>query len=61
MPAGDWMIIKLHRDIVIKCARCKGDLWYIVCDKPEFGAIEGFECATCGDIIEIYISDSARR
>jgi len=55
------MIIKLHRDIVIKCARCGSDHWYILCDKPGFETIEGFECVYCGDTIELHISGSARR
>ncbi len=48
-------VIELQREIVYPCAECKGQLWYIIVDKPDVTTILGFEC-TCGNTIPAKIS-----
>jgi len=49
-------IFNLDREIVANCPNCKGQLFYILLDKPDFESIIGFQCCTCNEIIEIHLT-----
>ena len=54
-------IINLHRDIVANCPKCKGQLFYILLDKPSFENIIGFQCCTCNETIEIHLISKSHK
>lgn len=49
-------IIKLDRKIVANCPNCKGQLFHILLDKPNFTSITGFQCLDCSEVIEIHLT-----